>query len=93
MSFIKIIITLIILNATLNAKVIVDINKNNKMIYIVNKEENFEIIAPLNSITVEKVSTRFETSFYMYISGIRKYINIDENTFNEIKYELIKSKL
>lgn len=85
-----IIITLIMLCMSANAKATFKINHKQHMINIVDSENNINITTSIQNITTRQVATRFERIFFIYISNISKQIKIDENEFNQINYELMK---
>ena len=87
-----IIITLIMLCISANAKVTFKINHEQHMINIVDAENNIDITTSIHNITTQQVATRFGRIFFIHISNttISKQIKIDENEFNHINSELMK---
>ena len=90
MKIIKIIIVLVILSVSANAKVMYKINHKTQTINIIDTEENKNIVTSIHNVTTQQFIHRFERSFYIYISTLREKIKIDENMFNEINTELMK---
>lgn len=89
MNLIKLIITLIILTLSLNARIIATVNHKMNIINIVDDKNNIDIIAPIASISISKTITRFESSFSIYVENYGR-IYMDENTYNYLKVELMK---
>lgn len=90
MKLIKIIIALVILSIAANAEVTFKINNKMQTINIVDIENNINIVTSIRNVTTRQFVTRFNRSFYIYISPTSETIYVNENIFNELKTALMK---
>lgn len=84
------IITLVILTITANADVTYKFNHKMQTINIVDTENNINIVTSIHNVTTQQSVTRFNRSFYIYISTTSTPIYVNENIFNELNTELMK---